>query len=134
MSRFAKMRDKNEPEIVRVLRAAGASVTPLNGTGVPDLLVGFGGHTNLLEVKRPLSNGGGTTGGASRPCNGGDGTLTAAQISWRDAWHGEPAVVVTDADEALKAIGAIMLVGLEPKRQATAADFPPPPKGRRKTK
>lgn len=41
MPNFARMRDKNEAGIVKALEAAGASVTKLNGTGVPDLLVGY---------------------------------------------------------------------------------------------
>lgn len=103
----AKRRDKNEPEIVRALEAAGASVTQLDGEdGEPDLLIGYRGATYLQEVKDPISSTGKTTGGASRPVNGGDGILTAPQIKWHGAWRGAPIAIVTTPAEALAAIGA----------------------------
>lgn len=110
--RFLRARDKNEPAIVEALKAAGASVTSLTPSGkkddrgVPDLLVGYRHRTFLLEVKAPVSKSGKTSGGASRPVNGGDGTLTEGQIEWRKAWQGEPARIVTTPEEALVAIGA----------------------------
>jgi hypothetical protein len=129
---WSRMRDQNEPEIVRVLEAAGATVSKLNGTGVPDLLVGFGGVTYLLEVKRPDS-----AGGRAKPNMGGDGTLTEAQIKWVAKWRGAPASVVRTPDEALAAIGCWIEdkrtasplyngapVASEWRRPATAADFP----------
>lgn len=100
----AKRRDANEPEIVAALELAGASVTRLDGDGVPDLLVGFQGRSKLLEVKLPLGPRGGKS--ARREWEGGRGDFTRAQVAWWDGWRGEPAIVVRSAFEALAAIGA----------------------------
>ncbi len=45
--------DRNQPEIVAALRAAGATVEYLHavGGGCPDLLVGYRGANYVLEVK-----------------------------------------------------------------------------------
>lgn len=112
----SSLRDANEAAIVAALIAAGASVSYIDGEdGEPDLLVGFGGATELMEVKRLRGGGRTTTGGASRPVNGGDGVFTKAQIDWREAWRGKPAHAISTVDEALAAIGA------------TAGGPPPPP-------
>jgi hypothetical protein len=102
----AKRRDSNETPIVDALRGVGAAVTRLNEDGVPDLLVGFRGHTFLLEVKHPLGPRGGFTSKttAARAVSGTD--LTAPQVGWWAAWNGEPAIVVRSPAEALAAIGA----------------------------
>lgn len=102
--RHAARRDKNEDEIVTALEAAGASVTRL---GQPvDLLVGYAGRTTLLEVKKPLGPRGGSQ-SARATSRGGDGTYTRAQLEWRAAWKGEPAITVRTPAEALAAIGAV---------------------------
>ncbi len=48
--------DRNQAEIVRALRQAGASVLSLadHGEGCPDLLVGLRGMNLLLEIKDPM--------------------------------------------------------------------------------
>lgn len=53
MPRYAARIDKNQPEIVKALRKAGFTVTPLHavGGGCPDLLVGKRGKNALIEVK-----------------------------------------------------------------------------------
>lgn len=104
----AKRRDDNEAAIVAALKAAGASVSQIDGDeGEPDLLVGLDGRTELMEVKREdrdrRAHGGG---GASRPGRGGDGVLTAPQLEWRAGWRGKPAHLVATPSEALAAIGA----------------------------
>jgi hypothetical protein len=106
--RRAARRDANEPDIVKALVAAGASITYLGAPkGVPDLLVGYEGRSYLLEVKLPLGPKGGKRGGGStRPCEGGDGTLTQDQLDWWAEWRGAPPVVVRTPDAALVAIGA----------------------------
>lgn len=85
--------DRNQSEIVRALRQAGASVHPCHGAGqgFPDLAVGFRGRNYLIEVKD----------GALAPS---DRKLTPAQQEWHAAWRGD-AVVVTSVSEALAAIG-----------------------------
>ena len=98
-SRYAAKVDKGHPQIVDALRAVGASVQSLAavGVGCPDLLVGRGGRTYLLEVKAPL----GPEGGASE-----DGQkLQPSQKSWIAAWRGDPVRVVRSVDEALAAVG-----------------------------
>jgi hypothetical protein len=107
---FARMRDKNEPPIIRALESVGASVERLNATGVPDLLVGFQkpsftvdddlrGVTRLMEVKRPL----GKRGGASHA------TLTPDQQTWWNEWKGDMPVIVRSPEEALRALGLTIL-------------------------
>ena len=88
---MAKRTDSNQAEIVKALRAVGASVESLHtvGKGVPDLLCGFRGSTFLLEVK--------TSTGKLRP----------SQIDWRGAWYGHQPITVHSVDQALAAIGAV---------------------------
>lgn len=86
--RRAAKRDKNEAEIVVALRAIGATVAPVSGAGVADLVVGYRGVNFLLEVK------------------GKRGKLTDDQVKFSQTWQGQYAVART-VDEALRAIGAI---------------------------
>ena len=52
MRRAARI-DRNQPDIIKALRYAGATVQPTHtlGKGCPDLLVGFRGENFLLEIK-----------------------------------------------------------------------------------
>jgi hypothetical protein len=81
-----KRRDVNEGDIVAALKAFGATVFQLNGSAVPDLLVGFRGRWLPLEVKTKtgrftrLQADGFVNGGATVP-------------------------VVRSVDEALRAVG-----------------------------
>lgn len=79
-------RDANETEIVAVLLQAGCDVERLNGTRIPDLLVGRAGMNFLLEVKDE------------------HGRLTDGQDEWHRAWRGRCAVV-RSPEEALEAVG-----------------------------
>ena len=84
--------DANHAEIVKALRAIGASVfdTSRVGGGYPDLTVGFRGRNWLLEVKdgrRPPS----------------ERRLTAAQELFVQQWRGHWACV-TSADEAIELV------------------------------
>lgn len=96
--KYARQRDVNENEIVAALRAAGAAVAKLDGTGVPDLVVSFRDVLTLIEVKNPNAKGGGKY-------NTGGSELTSAQVVWWAKWKGKPVVVVHDVAEALEAIG-----------------------------
>lgn len=80
----ARRVDRNQSEIVQALRAVGASVhiTSRFGEGFPDLVVGFGGVTFLLEVKTP------------------DGKLTEDEREFFDNWRGQVALV-RDASDAV---------------------------------
>ena len=86
MPRRAPRLDANQDVIVNALCAApGVSVFSLAGmaAGCPDLLVGIGGVTHLVEVKD----------GAKPPSRR---TLTPDQRRWIDRWRGAPVVVLTD--------------------------------------
>lgn len=108
MRRAAKV-DANQAAIVAALRKAGASVQSLAavGAGVPDLLVGFRGHTMLMEVKD----------GSKAPS---DRRLTPAQLEWHAGWLGGPVAVVDGIEAALRALGVMrsyqgpMLVEVQP--------------------
>lgn len=93
--RYAARADRNQPEIVAALRAAGVCVQPLHtiGRGIPDLLCSFRGRTFLVEVKDP-----------TKPKS--DRQLTVAQKKWHAEWPGE-IFVVESVDEALAAAGVL---------------------------
>lgn len=97
MKRHARRRDANEPDIIEALRAAGASVQQLDGTGVPDLLVGYQGKTYLLEVKEEHGH-------YMKDHKNVDG-LRDTQRTWWARWGGGPLVTVVTAAEALAVIG-----------------------------
>jgi hypothetical protein len=85
--------DANQKEIVRALRAVGATVQSLAdvGRGCPDLLVGFRATNYLLEVKD-----------GSKPPSA--RTLTTDEDKWFVKWYGTARVVYSVRD-ALLAIG-----------------------------
>ena len=87
--------DNNHSEIVKGLRAVGATVrsTAAIGDGFPDLAVGWRGVTYLLEIKD-----------GSKPKS--KRTLTPAEQSFHNEWRGA-AAVVTSLDDALRTIGAL---------------------------
>ena len=82
-------RDRNHREIVVAFEEAGAQVVDLAGVGggVPDLLVGYGGHNYLVEIKDPAKD--------QRHIQ--DGELSPEQLAWHLAWPGETVVVHTPA-------------------------------------
>ena len=79
--------DDNQPELVRQLRAIGASVTSTAGVGdgFPDICVGWRGQNYLLEIKDPKKI-------PSRR------KLTPDEKEWHDRWGGQVAVVETFED------------------------------------
>lgn len=93
--RRAARTDANQPDIVKELRRAGASVaiTASAGSGFPDLVVGYRGVNYLMEIKDPNQD---TT----------HQKLTPDQEIFHGCWTGQISVVKT-ADQALKIIGAI---------------------------
>lgn len=92
---YARKVDSNQAEITAALRQVGASVQPIHtlGKGVPDLLVGFRLENFILEIKD----------GAKPPSAQ---KLTPDETEWHARWRGN-VHIVRDADEALKAIGAM---------------------------
>lgn len=89
-----KRTDANHSEIVKGLRAVGATVrsTAMVGNGFPDIAVGFRGRTVLLEIKD------GSKSESRRK-------LTKFEQAFHLGWKGD-AAVVGSLDDALKAIGA----------------------------
>lgn len=83
--------DKNQSEIVRTLRAVGATVTDTSmvGGGFPDLVVGFCKKDFKMEIKNPNAR----------------GKLRTSQIIFQEYWKGEPVHVVETVEDALKVIG-----------------------------
>lgn len=94
MRRFFRV-DENQTEIIKALRAIGATVQPLHtvGKGCPDLLVGWRQKNFLFEIKNP-----------AKPKR--DQRKTADQEKWVREWRG-PVFVVTSS---LQAIGFLQSV------------------------
>lgn len=93
--RYRPRLDATQREVVEALRAAGCSVYSLAalGGGVPDLLVGAGGSTWLIEVK------------SAKAVRRKPREATPAQELWAARWRGAAAVTVHSASEALVALG-----------------------------
>jgi len=86
--RHAKRVDANQDAIVATLRAAGAYVWII---GLPvDLLVGYKGHTFLVEVKTTSKK-----------------RLTALQADFFANWSGSTLARVDSPDAALRMIGIL---------------------------
>jgi len=80
----AGKRDAGEAEIFQAFEAAGCSIIPISSTGAPDAVVFTRtGHAYLVECKARL------------------GTLTKAQIKFRETWRGPPIHIVRSSVEAL---------------------------------
>jgi Holliday junction resolvase len=91
--RRAARTDSNHEEIVKALRAVGATVQSLAGVGhgVPDLLVGYEGKTILMEIKD----------GAKSPSKR---ELTPDQVKWIDNWTGGSVFIVDTVQAAWNAL------------------------------
>jgi hypothetical protein len=88
MIRRAARVDKNQSEVVSALRAAGAYVWII---GLPvDLLVGYKGHTFLVEVK-----------------DGPRKRLTALQQDFFNNWSGSTLARIDGPEAALRMIGVV---------------------------
>jgi hypothetical protein len=86
--RYAARVDANQDQIVSALRAAGANVWVI---GLPvDLLVGYKGHTFLVEVK-----------------NGPRKRLTPLQADFFESWCGGTLARIDGPDGALRMIGVL---------------------------
>ncbi len=87
MSRFARRKDDNHTEVVGWLRAMGCSVETIHGaTGMPDIICGLFGLTELVEVK-PVA-------GETRRRE-----LRETQREWHSKWKGRKPVVVRTLDD-----------------------------------
>ena len=86
--RHAKRVDANQDQIVTVLRVAGANVWIIS---LPvDLLVGYKGHTFLVEIKRTAKS-----------------RLTPLQRDFFESWGGGTLARIDSPDAALRMIGVL---------------------------
>jgi len=86
--RYAARVDANQDQIVVALRAAGAYVWII---GLPvDLLVGYKGHTFLIEIKTDAKK-----------------RLTTLQRDFFESWGGGTLARVDSPDAALRMIGVL---------------------------
>ena len=86
--RYAARVDANQTQIVSALRAAGAYVWII---GLPvDLLVGYKGHSFLMEVK-----------------DGSSKRLTKLQADFFENWSGSTLCRVDSPEAALRMIGVV---------------------------
>jgi hypothetical protein len=91
MRRAARV-DENQGLIVKALRACGATVRIISqGDGIPDLLVGYRGHTILMEVKD-----------GNKPPSARQ--LTTAEQIFFDQWTGGKLFIVNSVEEALEVL------------------------------
>ena len=91
MRRAARV-DENQGLIVKALRACGATVRVISqGDGIPDLLVGYRGHTILMEVKD-----------GNKPPSARQ--LTPAEQIFFDQWTGGKLFIVNSVEEALEVL------------------------------
>ncbi|MGY3091098.1 hypothetical protein ACVWYF_004162 [Hymenobacter sp. UYAg731] len=92
--RTASRVDANQPEIVKALRAIGASVLHVHQLkNCFDLLVGYRDRTHLMEIKDP-----------AQPPSARQ--LTPGEAEFRRTWRGTPYHVVHSFDEALAILTA----------------------------
>lgn len=99
----AKRRDLCERDIIKALKAAGASVTQLDGKGLPDLLVGYAQRTFLIECKDPELGARNSRTKGKRLANALG--LRDSQVEWWADWQGIRPTIVTTPNDALCAIG-----------------------------
>jgi Holliday junction resolvase len=87
--------DTNHKEIVKALREAGATVLSLAAMrhGCPDLLVGYGGVSMLMEVKKDEK-----------------AKFTPDQLDFIAKWKGGPVCRVDSVESALRALGIIQKI------------------------
>jgi hypothetical protein len=85
---LARKVDAGQQAIIDALRRIGCTVEYIQGrAGLPDLVVGLGGHNFLLEVKAVA----GPRGGLSEKGQ----KKNAAQEAWHAHWRGHVATVRT---------------------------------------
>ena len=87
--------DTNHKEIVKALRDAGATVVSLAAMkhGCPDILVGYGNETMLMEIKKDAK-----------------AKFTPDQLKFIAEWKGGAISRVDSVDAAIRALGIIQKV------------------------
>lgn len=90
---FKRRVDANHSEVKQALESAGWDVADTHtlGRGFPDLVIGKGGLTILVEVK-----------------SGEKAGLTQAEAQFFSQWSGGPLLIVRSALEAVEMVEAIL--------------------------
>jgi len=86
---YAKKVDLNHTEIVKTFRELGATVFDASGIGrgFPDIVVGYNGHTVLVEIK-----------------SGANKKFTEAQLKFMSEWKGSAVNRIDDIGGAVRLI------------------------------
>jgi len=92
--------------VVEALQKVGAVVRKLDGTGIPDLLVGYRGAWRLLEVKAPEGPKGGKSANGQKLKRTQQLFRVAAKVVADCEVH-----VVRSPEEALAAVGVVLVEG-----------------------
>lgn len=89
MNKYAKRVDSNQKEIINAFKKMGASVFDASniGLGFPDLLVGIGGRTVLVEIKSSEK-----------------AKFTEAQLKFMSEWKGSAVSRINDVHGAITLI------------------------------
>lgn len=89
MTYYKKRVDENQKQIIHTFIALGASVLNLSrvGEGCPDILVGYGKHSILCEIKRDSK-----------------ARYTESQIKFMQNWRGGPVSRIDSVDAAIRLI------------------------------
>ena len=96
-------RDRNHHSIVKKFERMGASVIDLSqiGRGKTDLLIGYCGIDQLVEVKLPEGRFGGTA----------HSKLNHRQVAFQHKWRGRSPVVVRTEEEVERLLESMESVG-----------------------
>lgn len=86
---YAKKVDRNQSEIVKTFKALGCSVLDLSrvGSGCPDLLVGIGGNSILVEIKSSAK-----------------AKFTEHQLEFMAGWRGGAVARIDSVDAAIRLV------------------------------
>lgn len=86
MSKYAKKVDKNQSEIINAFKQLGASVLDCShvGGGMPDILIGYRGHTVLVEIKSSVK-----------------AHFTEPQLKFMENWKGSAVCRINDIQGAI---------------------------------
>lgn len=86
---YAKKVDRNQSEIVKTFKALGCSVLDLSrvGSGCPDLLIGIGGKSILVEIKSSAK-----------------AKFTEHQLEFMASWRGGAVARIDSVDAAIRLV------------------------------
>lgn len=121
MSRFARRVDDNQTAVVETLRRLGCSVFSVAsvGRGCPDLLVGVGGRTHLVEVKD----------GSKAPSAR---RLTPLEEQFARTWRGARVELVECPEDCIELVAKWRAHLVASDVEVDASDWERPVKGNRK--